>query len=186
MHSLECFIAIINCNLYIKIRKTVRPIHLWAIINMVMTSLTTSHKLPNTSRALKQFHDYLLNLFSINTCVFLGCAHSQGLESAAMPSWMQRSPALCKLLTWLCPSWLLHPSCPQLHLSSSIFLMTLMQNYKKKKKIWLWIILLFNSQNTPLTEFGRNAAIGETFKITTTALCEVPVFEGEAFFNYLC
>lgn len=57
---------------------------------------------------------------------------------------------------------------------------------QKKKKIWLWIILLFNSQNTPLTEFGRNAAIGETFKITTTALCEVPVFEGEAFFNYLC
>uniref|UniRef100_A0A8C3U3E8 Uncharacterized protein n=1 Tax=Catharus ustulatus TaxID=91951 RepID=A0A8C3U3E8_CATUS len=25
---LACFIAIINCNLYIKIRKTVRPIHL--------------------------------------------------------------------------------------------------------------------------------------------------------------
>lgn len=132
MHSLECFIAIINCNLYIKIRKTVRPIHLWAIINMVMTSLTTSHKLPNTFRALKQFHYYLLNLFSISTCVFLGCARSHRPDSATVSSWMQRSPAFCKLLAWLCLSCLLHPFGSLLCLPSSIFPMTLMQKNQTK------------------------------------------------------
>lgn len=100
MHSLECFIAIINCNLYIKIRKTVRPIHLWGIINIVMTSLTTSHKLLNTSRALKQFHSYLLNLFSISTCVFLGCACSHWPDSAVVPSWVWRSPGLGRIWDW--------------------------------------------------------------------------------------
>lgn len=121
MHCLGCFIAIINCNLYIKIRKTVRPIHLWAIINMVMTSLTTSHKLPNTSRPLKQFHYYLLNLLSISTCVFLGCACSHRLDSAARPSGMWRSPAFWNLLAWLYHSCLLHPPSSPLCLPSFIF-----------------------------------------------------------------
>lgn len=113
MHSLECFIAIINCNLYIKIRKTVRPIHLWGIINMVMTSLTTSHKLLNTSRALKQFHSYLLNLFSISTCVFLGCAHSHWPDSAAVPSWVWRSPGFGRIWDWF-PISLLVPIQPSI------------------------------------------------------------------------
>lgn len=113
MHSLECFIAIINCNLYIKIRKTVRPIHLWGIINMVMTSLTTSHKLLNTSRALKQFHSYLLNLFSISTCVFLGCAHSHWPVSAAVPSWAWRSPGFGRIWDWF-PISLLVPIQPSI------------------------------------------------------------------------
>lgn len=83
---------------------------------MVMTSLTTSHNLPNTSRALKQFHDYLLNLFSISTCVFLECARSHGPDSAAVSSRMQRSPVSFKLFTQLSLSYPLHPSNPLLHL----------------------------------------------------------------------
>lgn len=66
MCSLQCFIAIIKCNLYIKIRKTVRAIHLWGIINIVMTSLTAAQTLPNVSWILKQSCFYLRNMFLIS------------------------------------------------------------------------------------------------------------------------
>lgn len=151
MHSLECFIAIINCNLYIKTRKTVRPIHLWAIINMVMTSLTTSHKRPNRSRALKQFHNYLLNLFSISTRVFLGWAQawlSNGVFMGVKVSCILEALGLCL-------SCLLRPFNPPLNFSF-IFPHDTNERIKKTPNliIWgFWVVFLQIS-----TEFGWNAA----------------------------
>lgn len=151
MHSLECFIAIINCNLYIKTRKTVRPIHLWAIINMVMTSLTTSHKLPNRSRALKQFHNYLLNLFSISTRVFLGWAQawlSNGVFMGVKVSCILEALGLCL-------SCLLRPFNPPLNFSF-IFPHDTNERIKKNPNLIIWGFWVFFLQIS--TEFGWNAA----------------------------
>lgn len=55
-----------------------------------MTSLTTIQKPPKISRILKQFHDYLFNLFPISVCVYLWvCIH--GPDSAIVSAQMQQS-----------------------------------------------------------------------------------------------
>lgn len=178
MHSLECFIAIINCNLYIKTRKTVRPIHLWAIINMVMTSLTTSHKLPNRSRALKQFHNYLLNLFSISTCVFLGWAQawlSNGVFMGVKVSCILEALGLCL-------SCLLRPFNPPLNFSF-IFPHDTNERIKKTQTSLFegfgWFFCK-SQQNLGGMLLRENLSNGH--------YCphQVPLFEEQAFLSHLC
>lgn len=98
MCSLQCFIAIIKCNLYIKIRKIVRDIHLWGIVNIAMTSLkTTQDTAKETTAGLEQ--PFEICFWSVQVCFLAQEDNSISLVTTVFPyetfkgTWRDRTPS---------------------------------------------------------------------------------------------